>query len=37
MSEVKEYGANSIDFLKGLETVRTRPRYVCWSCEWKSI
>lgn len=25
MSEVKEYGANSIEFLKGLETVRTRP------------
>lgn len=31
------YGANSIDFLKGLETVRTRPRNVHWCSKWKSI
>lgn len=37
MSEVKEYGANSIDFLKGLETVRIRPRNVHWCSKWKSI
>lgn len=34
MSEVKEYGADSIEFLKGLETVRTRPRNVHRCCIW---
>lgn len=32
MSNIKEYSADSIEFLKGLETVRTRPRNVHWSC-----
>lgn len=31
-NENKEYSANSIDFLKGLETVRRRPRNVYWCC-----
>lgn len=31
------YGADSIDFLKGLETVRKRPRNVHWCSKWKSI